>query len=370
MSPLDNRPKLAALCAVASVALGAAIFADGRALNRASHSVRQLTAATRAASADGLTLYTEPGAGVKPVVESIEAARRSIELSIYELSDHRIERALVAAAARGVSVRVILDKHGYEPARVNSLARSYLLAHRVRVRYAPPRYALDHEKALVIDGGCAFVMTLNFTPEYYASDRDFIVRDDRHADVTTIELRFAEDWAAAGDRARRPASGDGADKGDADGQAAANASKTPLVLSPGATPRLLALLGSARKRVQVESEELEDPAIVAALCADARRGVNVEVTMTFEPSSRRSLARVERCGDHVRLYAPDARLYIHAKAIVVDRHTAFIGSQNLSTQSLSYNRELGIVFSAAALVRSLSATLASDFAHAHPIGAQ
>jgi phosphatidylserine/phosphatidylglycerophosphate/cardiolipin synthase-like enzyme len=35
--------------------------------------------------------------------------------------------------------------------------------------------------------------------------------------------------------------------------------------------------------------------------------------------------------------------YIHAKAIVVDGARAYVGSENLSTQSLDRNREVGIL---------------------------
>ncbi len=35
-------------------------------------------------------------------------------------------------------------------------------------------------------------------------------------------------------------------------------------------------------------------------------------------------------------------LYIHAKVIDVDGAKAFLGSENFSTASLEYNRELGV----------------------------
>lgn len=276
---------------------------------------------------------------------------------MYELSDRRIEKALAVAATRGVSVRVILDRRGYEPGRENPIAVSYLRAHGVQTRYAPQRFALDHEKALIVDRHRALIMTLNLTPEYYASDRDFIVADERHADVAEIEARFDRDWAAA----RHAASVHATEEASPQAGAAA---PPRLVFSPGAAPRLLALIASARHAVQLESEELDDHRVVSALCADARRGVSVEVTMTYQRASQPSLLDIEHCGGSVHLYPPNASLYIHAKAIVVDRRVAFVGSQNLSAQSLDYDRELGIVFTAATLVRSLSHTLAADFAQA------
>ncbi|MHB1469238.1 MAG: phospholipase D-like domain-containing protein [Solirubrobacteraceae bacterium] len=325
-------------------------------------------AAATAPHARRLTLYTEPKDGVEPVLTLIAQARRRIELSMYELSDPRVERALADAAARDVAVRVILDERGHEPRRENGAARAYLLAHGVATRWAPSRFALDHEKALAVDGRVALIMTFNLTPRYYASDRDFAVLDRRRAEVSVIEGSFAADWLAAGGGAYEKAGAiaDGGLRADAEAARRELASRSAggLVFSPGAAPRLLALLTGARRSVQLESEELDAPQIVAALCADARRGVSVEVTMSYETSEASSLARLARCGARVHLFAEEAPLYIHAKAIVVDRRLAFVGSENLSTQSLDFDRELGIVFEAARLVRALSATLASDFARA------
>jgi hypothetical protein len=46
--------------------------------------------------------------------------------------------------------------------------------------------------------------------------------------------------------------------------------------------------------------------------------------------------------------------------IDVDSTKAFIGSENFSTASLDYNRELGLITSSASVLGSLSSTLSSD----------
>lgn len=67
-----------------------------------------------------------------------------------------------------------------------------------------------------------------------------------------------------------------------------------------------------------------------------------------------------RCGAQVHTYAATA-LYIHAKMISVDQCMVFLGSQNLSRQSLFYNRELGIVTQSPGIVASVGRTFSSDF---------
>jgi phosphatidylserine/phosphatidylglycerophosphate/cardiolipin synthase-like enzyme len=303
--------------------------------------------ATASAAASELALITEPNVGMAPIYHLLEGAKHSVDLTMYELSDPTAEAILAADAARGVTVRVLLDEH-YEQAE-NTPAFTYLSAHRVAVRWAPARYDLTHEKATVIDGMTALVMTLNLTPQYYATTRDFAVVDTKPADVSAIETVFAADWSNS---TISPPHGD------------------DLVWSPGAEPALVDLIGSARHSLLVENEEMDDPYITAPLEAAARRGVRVEVVMTRSREWTDAFNQLARAGVLVRTYAPSASLYIHAKVIVTDAGygdaKAFVGSQNFSIASLVYNRELGIVTAASAITNGVASIVRQDFAQATP----
>ena len=64
--------------------------------------------------------------------------------------------------------------------------------------------------------------------------------------------------------------------------------------------------------------------------------------MTSDSQWDSAFSRLESAGVRVVLYPDTASaLYIHAKAIDVDGATSFIGSENFSTASLGYDRELG-----------------------------
>jgi len=121
---------------------------------------------------EGLSLITEPGPGDTPFIALIDSARHSIEITMYELTDERIEQALVAAASRGVRVAVLLDDGQYGAGRaLNDGAYDFLAAHGVSVAWAPGYFALTHQKSILIDRRVAAIMTLNLTPVYYASSR-------------------------------------------------------------------------------------------------------------------------------------------------------------------------------------------------------
>jgi cardiolipin synthase len=294
-----------------------------------------------------LSLITEPGVGDKPFIALINSAQHTIQVVMYELTDQRVERALAAAAARGVQVMVLLDHGQYGAGRpLNDAAYRYLATHGVTVAWTPGYFALTHQKSILIDRRVAAIMTLNLTPAYYQSSRDFAVLDRRPADVAAIAQAF---YADLHHQQIVPSTGRGG-----------------LVWSPGAQASISALIAHARRSLEVESEEMDDPAITHQLCQAAQRGVQVRVMMTYQPAWRAMFTYLARCRAQVRIYPTSAALYIHAKLIRVDGHTVFIGSQNLSRQSLTYNRELGIITQSPQIVASTGRTFSTDFTVAQP----
>jgi phosphatidylserine/phosphatidylglycerophosphate/cardiolipin synthase-like enzyme len=306
---------------------------------------RSVPAGTPAGS---LRVLAEPDAGIGPIYQLITGAHFSVDLSMYELADPTAEADLAGDAARGVNVRVILDQH-LEKAR-NLPAYNYLTAHRVHVRWGPADQTY-HQKTLTVDNATSAILTLNLVVADYPGTRDFAVIDTGRADVAAIVVTFNADYAG---RPITPPDGDG------------------LVWSPtNARAINLSVIGGARHTLAVENEEMGDPAVIAALAADARRGVDVTITMTANPEWDQAFAQLARAGAHIRLY-PDRSgvLYIHAKAIAADAglagQEAVAESQNFSAAGLGENRELGIRTSDPAAVAVISATLTRDHAGGEP----
>lgn len=290
---------------------------------------------------------TEPDQGVEPIYALLASAKRSIDLTMYELVDPQAVTALEAAAARGVVVRVVLDANREKAA--NKQAFDELSSHGVHVVWADSRYAATHEKAIVIDGTAAAVMSLNLTSRYYSDTRDFAVLDRQPQDVQAIENVFDADF-----KHHKATTPNGAD----------------LVWSPGAQSTLLSLIDSATSTLLVENEEMALPVATTALERAAKRGVHVTVVMTRQDDWSPDFDKLTSAGVAVRTYLPSASLYIHAKAIVADdgtsRQKAFVGSQNFSSASLNHNRELGLLTADPNVVATLAHTIKSDAADATP----
>jgi cardiolipin synthase A/B len=345
VAELLGKTLIALAAGLATVAAGAC---SSLAAAQAPQSPAALEASGGATAAPALRVLTEPNDGLGAIYRLIAGARSSVDLTMYELADATAEQDLAAAAARGVDVRVILDRHFEKSA--NRGAYRYLAARGVHVHWGPAGTTV-HQKTLTVDDATSVIMTLNLTARYYPDTRDFAVIDRTHADVAAIVTTFNADFAG---RAITPPDG------------------TDLVWSPAnAQASVLAVIRGASHSLAIEDEEMDDPAVTSALAGAARRGVDVRVIMTADRDWDAAFSQLTRAGAHIRLYPDDSRaLYIHAKVIVADAGRAdqrvLVGSQNFSVASLDYNRELGILTRNRSVLRSLSATLARDYAGATP----
>ncbi len=288
-------------------------------------------------------LFTEPGAGFSPVYRLLGHARHYIDVTMYEFSDAVAEHDLAAAARRGVKVKVILDR---QERSSNDAAYHYLAAHGVRVTWSPPAFEYTHQKTIVVDGAVALIMTANLTSQYYATSRDFLIEDTKHADLAAITAVFNADFAH---RSIQP--GDGRD----------------LVWSPAnSQATLLALIDGARHSLRIYSEEMGDAPIEDALVKAAHRGVSVKVCAENSGGEYNSaFTRLARAGVKVSYYSSPSGFYIHGKVIEADygtnRARAFIGSENFSSTSLQRNRELGLVTADRTVLASIARTFRGDF---------
>ena len=261
-------------------------------------------------------LVIEPDQGPAPLLSFLGAAKHTLDGEIYLVTDQAVEAALTAAAARGVAVRINLEPHPFgTPRAVVARAYAALAAGGVQVRYTSSHWAFTHAKYLVADRARLWAGTMNWSGAGFRSNREYALVDADPPAAGEAEALFAADWIHA----------------PYHGSAAA------LVVSPiNARATLTALIASARRSLDLETEELNDPTISAALVAAAARGVRVRL-VTTAGDALPALPGVE--------IRRDPALYMHAKVILVDAGEPgahlFLGSENLSAGSLDRNRELG-----------------------------
>ena len=298
----------------------------------------QSDSGTTTQQSTNVSIIVEPdGKSGAEVVSAINAAKTSVHMTMYMLSNSDVISALISRHKAGVDVKVLLDSSSQTS---NGSVYSQLKSAGVGVAWSSTQFTFTHEKCVLIDGKTAWIMTMNLTQSSPDANREYLAIDTTPADVTEAEAIFQGDFAG-----KPPASVSG-----------------PLVVAPiNAVTSIVNLIASAKTTIDVEAEELSDYHTADALKAALGRGVKVRVVLsdaTQTSSGQAAVAEVKGAGGKlVTVSTP----YIHAKTLVVDGATAYVGSENFSTGSLQYNRELGVIFSIASEVQKITATISSDF---------
>ena len=130
---------------------------------------------------------------------------------------------------------------------------------------------------------------------------------------------------------------------------------------------LLAGIDSARHSIDMSMYELDDQATERALVARARAGVDVRVLLdtAYSGKSENSAAAsvLAAGGVHVA-WAPAGQIF-HAKYVVVDDKTAYVGTGNLVASDYATTRDFWVADSTPRDVAAIVSTFTSDF-DGHP----
>jgi cardiolipin synthase len=317
-------------------------------------------------------------------LEAIEGARRLILLEAYILADdvlgNRFADALVAAARRGVRVRLLYDWLG---ARGEAPRRFWrrLEAGGVEVRCFNP-FRVDrplgwlrrnHRKSLVVDGSTGFVTGLCIAERWMGDPRrgrapwrDTGVRVEGPA-VADLARAFSRVWAEAGPAipAEELVASPPPEKvGDVALRVIGTEPATAGLL------RLDQLIAATARRTLwlTDAYFVGSPLYVQSLRAAALDGVDVR----FLVPGASDLGLVKRLGTAgyrplleagVRVFEWDGPM-LHAKTAVADGRWARVGSSNLNVASWLGNWELDVAVEDEGFAREMESTFEEDLEHA------
>ncbi|ACM57978.1 phospholipase D/Transphosphatidylase [Halorubrum lacusprofundi ATCC 49239] len=301
-------------------------------------------------------------------VEPLRAADDRLLLAGYTLGSERVADLLVAAADRGVEVRVLIEGSpvgGFSARSARLLDRIVAAGVEVRVLDGnPERFRFHHAKYAVADDR-AIVLTENWKASGTGgrTNRGWGVvtgtsrsSTDDGAVANDLAALFREDAAASDARSWSSFRNDTEfhESGTANESyptrfepPAATTADVELLTTPGnAADRLVARIDAADDRVLgvVPRTGGPDNRIVRALRRAAERGVDVHLLLSsawYDREENRAL--VDELADEpieVAVSQPRGRFgKIHAKGLVVD-DTAVVGSLNWNEGAATENREV------------------------------
>jgi cardiolipin synthase len=324
------------------------------------------TADDPAASPPESVELLDGGAQAYPrMLRAIALARRSVHLEAYAFAPSgvgaRFVDALAGAAARGVTVQVVID--GWGSAYGGRAVAASLRAGGCTVRIYHRLWALllghfgrNHRKILLVDDEVAFLGGIN-------------IGDENVAD----EVRVG--WADLALEIRGPQCGQLGRMIRREPSRSVDSSLRVYLCGLGGGWRLrrryLKAFAGARQRIHVaHGYFLPDGGIVRSITAAARRGVAVRLLLTgrsdvpFARAATRSLYR--------RLLAAGVRIHewsgsvLHAKVATVDGRLLLVGSFNLDPFSLA-NLETLVEVADVQVVEQGEAWIQDHFAGSRPM---
>ena len=329
-----------------------------------------------------VTLLTTGAEFFPALLADIQTARQEILLETYifriDVSTEPIALALIAAAERGVSVRILVDGFGSRdfPAdwierlraagvdfRFFRLARHWIIPRRNRLRRL-------HRKLAVIDGRQAYAGGINLHDDCdnalpgYAPRYDYAVRIEGPL-VDAVSLTMRKLW-----RQLAALHGDG----------------WPVLAGPRSNPRPVGVMAARlvvrdnlRHRLSIENEYLRQchlarheilidnayflPGIRLRrdMIQAVERGVRVRLLLQGRPdhpvmqwATRSLYGQFLRAGIEIHEYRAG---HMHAKVAVVDTRWATVGSSNIDPFSLGLAREANVVVDHYPFARELQSSI-------------
>ena len=315
-----------------------------------------------------VTLIPDSEAALVSLLNLIADARMRIDLMMYGWQDdptgREVARALADAGARGVRVRLLVDRTGdliHNP-RAATGERTFLddLADAPNVTLIEPPGAFlrfDHRKLAVIDGRVAWTggMILTESARRRWHNLAYLAEGPIVSQFASVfEARWVDQGGSFSPRLDPP---------------------PDPALPPNATARLIQTdvdgdrslkatvydaVDGARRNIFLENPYFSDEILTAKLVSARRRGVDVRVVLTLRGNVRRmnnfetlTANQLVRGGVRVFLYPGMS----HVKALSVDGAWCYLGTGNFDELSLRNNRELGLSLAGVDLASDLDRRL-------------
>jgi len=313
-------------------------------------------------SGNDITLFTSGEKAYVALLDLIDTATKSIDVSTFILGNDETGAAILAALTRkakqGVRVRLLLDALG--SFRVSKKMLAPLLAQGGANAFFMPMMHLpfrgranlrNHRKIVIIDNTTAMLGGMNLASEYMGTTADtrrwqdisLIVKGPAIADLHHV---FCSDWqfSAKQDTAKEDI------PVFSSGQSAVTMELVPSgpdVMGDPLYESIVTAFFKAKQRVWIVTPYfIPDEMMLKAICIAARRGIDIRIVIPRVSNHkiadivRRSyLRQIQESGAVVYNFTPGM---MHGKVILVDSTLGIVGSMNMDIRSFFLNYEISL----------------------------
>jgi phosphatidylserine/phosphatidylglycerophosphate/cardiolipin synthase-like enzyme len=298
------------------------------------------------------TLIVLPDDTAKPIIDAINGAVHKLNIRMFLFTDPTLLNVVIAAKRRGVHVRVMLNPARRSGEDENEASRKTLEDAGIEVRDSSPKFALTHQKSMVIDDATGFVESLNWETRDLTETRDYAVATTHEIEVTEMVKCFEADWHQKNFEPDP---------------------NSPLIWCPNnGRERIAAFIDSAKKSLWLQNERYQDTVIIERLVQAANRGVKVHI-MARPPHKLKKEKLVEAVGGLRIMHDVGAKVHklkhlkLHGKMLLADEERAVVGSINLAPGSFDSRRELAVQTDARHVIKRLIEITHQDWENSHPL---
>ncbi|MFI5016178.1 MAG: phosphatidylserine/phosphatidylglycerophosphate/cardiolipin synthase family protein [Hyphomicrobiales bacterium] len=288
----------------------------------------------------------QPDEGTAPVAALIASAQQSLLIKQFTFTAPELIEAVAERARAGVDVRVMLNPQRSSGTRANDETMKTLAAAGVKAKWSSSRFAVTHEKSIVIDYERALIATFNLCEKYFTHTRDYGIVIDDIERVGEIVGAFEADWE---EKLWTPNPDSG------------------LLWSNENSRRLMSeFIDATQERLDVQHPKFVDAVILERLIDAADRGVRVRILCggrhgisAYDILDTFACLRVlTKAGVRVN---KQKQMRLHAKLLISDRKRALVGSMNIDRSAFDLRRELSVCVDEHAAVRALRDVFGADW---------
>lgn len=275
-----------------------------------------------------MELIVQPQDGIRPILDAVEKAQKSVDIIIFRFDLKPLEKALEAAVGRGLAVRALIAHTNAGGEKGLRQLEQRMLNAGVTVTRTGSELIRYHGKMMIVDREALHVYGFNYTARDLKSRSFGLIARDRRVVQEAVRLfeadRQREDF--------RP-------------------SLDGFVISPeNAREQLSMFLKRAKKSIAIYDPKVTDVGMIRILHDRVKAGVDVRVI--GKVGKRASDLKVQKL--------PGFRL--HVRAIIRDSEEAFVGSQSLRDLELEARREVGLITREAKTVKAINDVFEADWA--------
>ncbi|MGH7437461.1 MAG: cardiolipin synthase [Polyangiaceae bacterium] len=361
----------------------------GSSLEQGLFRVAQHLTRLRATSGNRVDVLAQGGDAYDAIGAAIDGARHHVHAQYYLIRDDAtgswFRERLVAAARRGVHVRLLMDGFG-----CFALSRGWRRPlHDARVEVAdflPMRSLLlqpvnlrNHRKIVVVDGSTSFTGGLNVGDEYRGHMVGLGAWRDVHLRIQgpasgELQRVFFQDWAFATGKFIPPEGYFPRDETPEGGATIAIVPSGPDTRTEAIQRLFVGAISGATREVAVTTPYfVPNESLRVAMELAAMRGVRVRLVLpsksnhavTFH-AGRSFYAPLIDAGVEVSEYEPGI---VHAKTLVTDSEVALVGSANMDLRSFRLNFEVHTLVHDATTAAALRTEFERDAAQSRIVDA-